>query len=945
MNMKKTGRFIFTAAFPLLIAVMFQKTVYATPMELLENPGFEDVIDAAMIPGWSVDKSGIITSSADAHTGQRALKFEKTGEREVRLYGRIRYGTDGTATSVKPGAIYHLSVWVRGTGYVKLEATEYSGANFLKTDFLRDHPGVNLTGQWQKLTAEYRPTDRRLQRAAFAVMLSGKGAVAYLDDASFSFDPDENPTVNLETAAPEHKVVLNISSRDADVEVFMNGVPVNVKGNQCTVIMKEGMTTAGLRALAKGKNPGIQIKISGHPETDGRWLSSSVCEEKWKETVFDDRRWTTVTVDNDGYMWHQEETAVPETGKDDVYFRQILLWNDKHYGPDRCVLPKTREWGFSQGSMDTLTLALYSPFPYSLPDYEFILDLPQGFELFGKMGDYWLRYVLNRRPVRIDEEEIVRDGMTYTRYHIFHHERELDPQKAPYTQYSLLPVRLNGNFKGAYAAFYYRRQAKVNFTELEQKIPVTILPPINGRQPKKILISQFSPLFQAGYDTFSPEYLKAMVKQSAEMGFNFSQLTVSEWEETQPAWGKKWNDFLRSFYRELRKNNIRTFVIPPYDLPVAGSSIGGFLKEDKLACWVKATPDAQARYFKDTRKWDMRNNNYCLDYVRHEGKDRFLELLKELYEDVIADTPEAEALFLDYEIHPWGWSGKGDGSYCFCDRCKESFRKFAGIPADVELTDDTIFNSYQSKWEDFHLWQVTEIQENIRNTANKAGLRYMIYSWESYRSFWSRMKNKADICFVGCPGNSPADSYFQRYLDVSSKYFREELDMPQVMGQRFSFLNTGTDKDGWKKLVVLSHDGFVNAMSWKSQVLRVVAAYGGGIDLQNSRECVAGMQYWIGEATRIIAAHEDIFLHGKREDALANSEQIAYPDLLVIRNGDERLLLLFNEEAKPLKATISNLGLKQGQEARIFESSGSFADASLLTVSIPAKDAVVIHIK
>jgi hypothetical protein len=184
----------------------------------------------------------------------------------------------------------------------------------------------------------------------------------------------------------------------------------------------------------------------------------------------------------------------------------------------------------------------------------------------------------------------------------------------------------------------------------------------------------------------------------------------------------------------------------------------------------------------------------------------------------------------------------------------------------------------------------------------------------------------------------------QKMLDDEARELRTTQAVPQVIGQRFSFLGVSEAKDGWSKVGVLSDDGFVQAKSWKSQILRIVAAFGGGVDLQNAGECVAGMPYWIGEATRIIATYEDLFLNGERADNLAVSEQIAYPDLLVLRKGDRRLVLLFNETDAARKVTLRNLDLAPGQRARVFEQD-SWGNAASINVIVPAGDAVAVEIE
>jgi hypothetical protein len=142
----------------------------------------------------------------------------------------------------------------------------------------------------------------------------------------------------------------------------------------------------------------------------------------------------------------------------------------------------------------------------------------------------------------------------------------------------------------------------------------------------------------------------------------------------------------------------------------------------------------------------------------------------------------------------------------------------------------------------------------------------------------------------------------------------------------------------------MSHDGFVDAKSWTSQILRVVAAFQGGVDLQSAAECVAGMQYSIGEATRIISEHEDFFASGQRADHLVASSEIGYPNLLVLKKGDARLVLLFNEGAEPLAVSLENKDVRPGQKARVYGSAAAFADPRKMRLELPRDSVTVVVI-
>jgi hypothetical protein len=224
----------------------------------------------------------------------------------------------------------------------------------------------------------------------------------------------------------------------------------------------------------------------------------------------------------------------------------------------------------------------------------------------------------------------------------------------------------------------------------------------------------------------------------------------------------------------------------------------------------------------------------------------------------------------------------------------------------------------------------------------------MVYSWLVQEPFWLACKDRIDYAFPGCPGNAPANSSNQEYMDKAMTFFRENLGMKKLLGQRFSFFGTyySTNGPGGNlKYGVMSPDGYIDAKSWKSQILRIAAAMHGGCDMQSSLECIAGMMYWIGEATRAITNYEDLFLNGERKDALAVSANIKYPDLLVLAKGKERLVLLFNEDSKAKTVELENKALAKGAVAKIWNTDIVVKNPAKMKVTIPENDVVLIHIK
>ena len=396
--------------------------------------------------------------------------------------------------------------------------------------------------------------------------------------------------------------------------------------------------------------------------------------------------------------------------------------------------------------------------------------------------------------------------------------------------------------------------------------------------------------------------------------------------------------------------NIKTILWPDENFPLYGMTLSHMWTPYTCYSWLRSTPEARARYFKNTPAWDATPNDtmYCPSFVIHDpaGRQRFENLVETTYFMMSRQTPEAEVIALDWETQVWLSKDNtpGKGSWCFCDNCKKRFKEFIKQPG--ELDDDAIMKEHYTQWIDFRSALEGELQGLIRDIVHKKlSKRYMVYAEASNRPFWKACKGKIDLAFPGLPGNAMADGQFQKQLDECMEFYRKECGIDRIISQRFSYSGFSVKPDGWKQFVALSNDGFVDARSWKSQVLRLVATCNGGIDLESGMELCGGMLYYVGEATRIIAEHEELFYEGRRDDALASSEQFKYPNLLVLKKGDERLVLLFNETDKPVETELLNNGLPQGMAATIHGEAGSVGNPERIKLTVPPGDVAVIHVK
>jgi len=91
-------------------------------------------------------------------------------------------------------------------------------------------------------------------------------------------------------------------------------------------------------------------------------------------------------------------------------------------------------------------------------------------------------------------------------------------------------------------------------------------------------------------------------------------------------------------------------------------------------------------------------------------------------------------------------------------------------------------------------------------------------------------------------------------------------------------------------------------------------------------------------------------VNGTRKDSLVRSQQIAYPNALVIvrknpEGKEERLVLLFNESEKAKSVTIENLSLPANCTAEIFEGKKNLENVRKLSLVIKPKDVLILYIR
>jgi len=774
-------------------------------------------------------------------------------------------------------------------------------------------------------------------------------------DGAFELIRQYDEQIDLNTVIKK-RLAVEVKNRDAKTKLYMDGKELLPDSSgRYTVQFQEGVSVFGMMVTANGKNPGVRLRIAGQPDLETRWRAGTATNESWQAAAFDDRSWKKAELDKEGFL------LMPQNSTGGVCFRQIVLWGENHYSGLPCLQPKVREWEFSEKSLESIVHTLYSPPPLTFPldEYEFVLDVPKGFSLLKETYiDAFKGGKLNRRPQKVVEEEVKHENQPYTRYRFAFESAFVQPSNsANNNQVALIPLLLDG-YQSAdkCCKFYFRRLASGNLTELEQTLPVRVLPAINGRMPKKTLIAQYVSvpwLIWAGNGggRLYPRHFEAHMRQSLDVGFNSWTIFATAGE-----YGKMVSDLALE-----RGGAVALWSqFSPINYPIHG----GIPAKYALGQLMLSTPEFRARYFNGNDRMKT-TGNFCRSYATSQGAAQFKEAVKKDIASMFHGSAEFDFIgFPKASIYFNNWEGKVweaqiDKSICFCENCKMAFRQFANLPDRANLTDDAIFEQYKREWSLFRNQLDGRMNGIVREACNELGLKYLFYDDVFNKECWAACRGQLDIAFPGWPGSGQAVgngshagagsfNVTQRSLDDVMSFFREEMGISQIQGQLFAGTYNHSSKTPWANWSQDSgstQEGFLNSKSVKAQILRVIAAFHGGVDLNSSIDRCAGQHFYIGEATRLIAEYEDLFYDGKREDSLAASDQLQYPNLLVLTKGDERLVLLFNETDRPVTVQLNNKDLKSGQCGTVFGSSEKIDAPEKMSVTVDAGDVAAVHIR
>lgn len=147
------------------------------PNELLQNPSYESWKDGQPV-AWEIATGKPSEEKRDIRTGSSAVRLVATKQGKytsARLYHQAHL-------PLRPQTQYVMSFWARGKGRISFTCSDVNKKGYIGS--FGSH-NAELTGTWRKHEFAYGVSDDASVRVKLGVSLSGQGAFAILDDASF----------------------------------------------------------------------------------------------------------------------------------------------------------------------------------------------------------------------------------------------------------------------------------------------------------------------------------------------------------------------------------------------------------------------------------------------------------------------------------------------------------------------------------------------------------------------------------------------------------------------------------------------------------------------------------------------------------------------------------------------------------------------------------------
>jgi len=423
-----------------------------------------------------------------------------------------------------------------------------------------------------------------------------------------------------------------------------------------------------------------------------------------------------------------------------------------------------------------------------------------------------------------------------------------------------------------------------NVTELWNRLPVVCLPPLANKRPNQILLQ----IFHSWFMPCSKPQMVALVDTWWQAGFNSHGNSTSKYIRGEPG--------TCPWLQAAKVKGMTIYVEGPHP-----SFFASILKE---------YPDARMVNFDGPS-----NNLHCAVapvFLVEQGRGLFRNEITQFIKKT-----GAAGFHWDLEYGP----------FALCDLSPQSLETFAArAKLDHVPTKDEVRQRYREQWIDFTCWMWAEVGKVMREGIKEADPSAVFCVYSGYQSAYCKARYAIDWRYFHGVADMAAMGYGRQPMIET---FQALPETPLKLGVHCSL---ETPPGTYKSL--------------KNKLLRRITDGGRGVLLYEWSVLDGRAYHKIAQAAAVLADFETFFLRNDKTVLYQTDGDISKEDVVMLTDGDARLLLVFNDDPNHhKKGTIVLQDMPTDFVITDYPARVPLGDAaSPLAVNLPPNDVAVFHV-
>ena len=535
---------------------------------------------------------------------------------------------------------------------------------------------------------------------------------------------------------------------------------------------------------------------------------------------------------------------------------------------------------------------------------ELIIDMPECISIVNPTGAE-----KKNKPLNVKETITVTKGERRRKYVFTFPARLTYSQKKigktnPYNdKISFVFYCASNNTSKHINTINYYTRAKIDgkmLSEAVNKIPLTILPEIKGKMPKKLLLISSFGGYNLSLPSLSEEEYRKCIANIANSGFNV---------------------FSYCDYKNLPFNNAILKSLRSFGLKIEKS----FFAADKS--WIGETFPKSREYLKKYPQHRAVNGNgKTIDHVvsiAHliDPKSEFRSIMKQRFSRM---AKESDILLWDHEARQLGAK-----SLCYNKQSLTDFKKY--LKLDHSLTIEQVQNEYKKQWVKFQCMRNARLGKIMRDIIKQANPKCQFNLYSGYQS-------KLHEAFYGVDWK-----LFGKFIDNAECGYRRPL------AELETTLKAVAPKRLIPGVLIMCWAGNLeyDFSKLKINLFRRLTDGNGGFLVFYDLQVDGRFWYTVGEISRAVADYEDFFLCGKKgKNSIKIISGIKSDELVVYENDShEKLIILSNSTGKNKTCKLQASKLPQNAVLKDYYSGKDYDINDIFSSTIDPFDVKVLIIE